>query len=158
MRLVGLGDHQKSRGVLVEPMHDAGPLDAADARQAVAAMGDQGVDQSAGLMTRARMDDQPGGLVENDQQIILKHDVEQDDLAQRLRRRGVRHVQFDFLPHAQLGLGLRPGRAVKPHVSRLDEALDAGARKIFGDDFRPGAQELVESLADSGLVDLYVDL
>ena len=40
MRGVRLGHHQQAGGVLVEPVHDAGPLDAADAREAVAAVGD----------------------------------------------------------------------------------------------------------------------
>src|SRR5690349_988989 len=42
-RLVGmvvLGHHHQATGVLVEPVHDARPLDAADAGQAVAAMRD----------------------------------------------------------------------------------------------------------------------
>ena len=30
MRLVGLGDHQQSRRILVQPMHDARPLHPAD--------------------------------------------------------------------------------------------------------------------------------
>ena len=67
-------------------------------------MSNQGVDQSAGLMPGARMNDQPGGLVENDQRVVLKHDVERDDLAERLRGRGLRHVQLIFCPTRSLVL------------------------------------------------------
>ena len=54
MGAVVLGDDQQAAGVLVEPVDDARPLHAADARQAVAAMGDQRVDQRAGLMAGGR--------------------------------------------------------------------------------------------------------
>ena len=58
MRAVGFrGDHDAGR-ILVEPMHDAGPAFAADAGQAVAAMGDQRIYQRAGRDAGGRMDDQ----------------------------------------------------------------------------------------------------
>ena len=60
MRAVVLGHHHQPGGVLVEPVHDAGPLDAADAGKARAAMGDQRVDQRAGLVAGGR--DAPRGL------------------------------------------------------------------------------------------------
>ncbi|MBA7467948.1 hypothetical protein ES707_03187 [subsurface metagenome] len=41
MRGVVLGHHHQPGGVLVEPVHDAGPLHPADAGEALAAMGDQ---------------------------------------------------------------------------------------------------------------------
>src|SRR5580704_2961784 len=59
MRGVGLGDDQKPRRILVEPVHDSGPLDPADSRQARSAMADQSVDQCASRMARSRMDDEP---------------------------------------------------------------------------------------------------
>jgi len=40
MGAVGFRHHHQPGGVLVEPVHDAGPLDAADAGQAAAAMRD----------------------------------------------------------------------------------------------------------------------
>src|SRR5262249_50808595 len=55
VRAVVLGHHHQARGVLVEPVHDAGTPLAADARQACAAVRDQGVDQRAGPMPGARM-------------------------------------------------------------------------------------------------------
>ena len=64
VRAVGLGDDQQAGRVLVEPVDDARPLHAADARQAVAAMGDQRIDQRAGLVAGGGMHDEPGRLVE----------------------------------------------------------------------------------------------
>ena len=59
VRAIGLGHHQQAGGVLVEAMHDARPLDAADAGEAGAAMGDERVDQRAGGM--AGRPDAPAG-------------------------------------------------------------------------------------------------
>ena len=61
-----------------------GPLDAADARKAVAAMMDQRVDQRAGPVAGAGMDDEPGRLVDDDELVVLVEDVERDRLALRL--------------------------------------------------------------------------
>ena len=58
MRPVVLGDDYQPAGFLVEPVHDARPFDAADTRQAVAAMGDQGVDQGAGPVARGGVHDE----------------------------------------------------------------------------------------------------
>ena len=81
---VGLGHHHQAAGVLVEPVHDARPLDAADAGEAVAAMGDQRVDQRAGGVAGGRMHHQPGWLVDDDEVVVLVDDVERDRLARGL--------------------------------------------------------------------------
>ena len=47
MRRIRLGDHHKAGRVLVETVDDAGPPDPADAGEALAAMGDQRIDQRA---------------------------------------------------------------------------------------------------------------
>ena len=83
MRLVVLGDHHQPGGVLVEPVHDARPADAADAGKAGAAMGDQRVDQRAGLVAGGRMHDQPLRLVDDDDVVVLIDDIERDILALR---------------------------------------------------------------------------
>ena len=73
-RLVGgvvLGHHHDPRRVLVEPVDDPRPPHAADARQAVAAMGEQGVDQRLVGVAGRGMDDQPGRLVEDEEIVIL---------------------------------------------------------------------------------------
>ena len=53
MRGVGLGDDQQAGRVLVDAMHDAGLLHPADAGQAIAAMGDQRIDQRAASHARS---------------------------------------------------------------------------------------------------------
>ena len=81
MRAVVLGHDQQPARVLVEPVHDARPPHAADAGQAVAAMGDERVDQRAALMPGGRMHDEPGRLVDDDEVVVLVDDRERDRLA-----------------------------------------------------------------------------
>ena len=83
---VGLGHHHQAGGVLVEPVHDARPLDAADAGQAVAAMGDQRVDQRALGVAGGRMHHQALRLVDDDERVVLVDDIERDRLARGLGR------------------------------------------------------------------------
>ena len=62
-----------------------GPPDPADARQARAAMADQRIDQRAGGMARRRMDDEPRGLVDDDEVLVLVDDGQRDVLADQRR-------------------------------------------------------------------------
>ena len=50
-------------------------------------MGDQRVDQRAGLVAGGRMHDQPLRLVDDDDVVVLVDDIERDILAFGLRRR-----------------------------------------------------------------------
>ena len=77
---VGLGGDDKPGRILVQPMHDAGTLDAADARQAFAAMADEGVDEGALAVAGRRMDDEAGGLDDHDEMRVLEDDVERQSL------------------------------------------------------------------------------
>src|SRR5689334_7939361 len=63
MGAVILGDDHQPGRVLVEPVHDAGPLHTPNARKARAAMGDQRVHQRATGVPRCRMDDEARRLV-----------------------------------------------------------------------------------------------
>ena len=88
-RLVGavvLRRHQEPGRILVEPVHDARALDAADPGQARAAMGDQRIHQRAGLMARGRMHHEAPWLVDDDDVVILIDDIERDILAAGLGR------------------------------------------------------------------------
>ena len=93
VRELGLGDHHDAGGVLVQPMHDAGPALAADAGELLAAMRQQGVDQRAVLVAGGGMHDQPGGLVEHDQVGVLVEDGERDRLRLGRGGRGRRQVE-----------------------------------------------------------------
>src|SRR6185437_4302403 len=78
MRLIGLGDDHQPARILVEAMHDAGPRHPADAREALAAMGDQRIDESSLPVAGAGVHDEAGRLVDHDQRVVLVEDVERD--------------------------------------------------------------------------------
>ena len=86
VRRVRLGDDEQPGRTLVETVHDARPLDAADARQAVAAVGDERVDERAGGVPGGGMHDEVRRLVDDDEVAILVDDVERDRLGGGLRR------------------------------------------------------------------------
>ena len=81
---VGFGDDQKSTGVLVEPVHDAWPAHAADARQAVSAMGKQRIDERTIGVASAWMHDEAGRLVDDNEGVILIDDRQGNSLRRRL--------------------------------------------------------------------------
>ena len=144
VRPVGLGhDHDAAR-VLVQPVDDSRPADAADARQAVAAMVDQGVDQRAGPIAGRRVDDQAGRLVDHDQLVVLEEDVQCDRLTHRCGGFGWRQLDGDRFASGQpaAGLGHRP--AADPDRSAAYQRLNAASRKAFAEG---AGQPLVEAAA-----------
>ena len=98
-----------------------GPLDAGDpAPGRPVAVGQEGVDQGVAGMARRGMDDEPGGLVE-DQQVVVLVDDRQRDLGRRLEveRRGLGDVE----PQVRAGRrrSRSSGAARRPAVSRPSE-------------------------------------
>lgn len=107
MRLIVLGHDQTSARILVEPMHNAGPFLASDPGKRRAMM-KQGVDQSVLAMTRARMDDQAGRFVQDDEIIVFEENMQWDRLRPVQARLGRRLAHFDAI--ARSNLVARPGR------------------------------------------------
>ena len=93
MRAIALGDDHETARLLVEAMDDARPLDAANAGKAVAAMGEEGIDQRAAVMAGGGMHDQSRRLVDDDEVVILIDDVEFDRFRHRLGRQSRREVR-----------------------------------------------------------------
>ena len=131
MRLVGLGHHNNARGVLVKAMDDTRPAHAADPREAVAAMGEQGIDQGAGVMAGGGMNNQSRRLVDHDKGVIFVNDIEGDALrlghhvAWRWYGRDNMGSRFD--PVARLHYGL----AVHPHMAFGDQPLKTRATHVM---------------------------
>src|SRR5215472_12697284 len=78
-----LGDDHQPAGVLVKTMDNTRPTHAADPRKIRAAMSNQGVHQCAVRVSRGRMDNHAGRLVEDDQMGILEADIERQGLRDR---------------------------------------------------------------------------
>ena len=126
MRRIGLGDHEQARRVLVQPMDNSRPLDAADAREAISAVGDQGVYEGARRVSRRRVNDETRRLVDHDQIVVFIDGVERKIFALdagyfRFRQTDrVSHAGFDRCPRL-------PYRRTGANVAIADERLDAGA-------------------------------
>jgi hypothetical protein len=130
VRAVGLGDHHQPGGVLVETVHDARPLHPADARETVAAMGNQRIDQRAAGMPRGRMHDEPRRLVDHDQLVVLEHDLERDVLARGLRLLGLRHVHHDRVARVDPLARIADRAAADRDLAVEDQRLETGARQL----------------------------
>ncbi len=150
MGAVVLGDHQNPADLPIEAMNDARPGDTADPRQAVTAMGEQGVDQGAGRMTGRRMHHHAGGLDDDHQMFVLEQDLERQRLRHRGRRLGRRQMEVETLPAFDPTgrVGYRP--LALSETAFPDQPLQALARQIRD----AGGKKPVEAAALEGGVDL----
>src|ERR1700722_1262376 len=144
MRSIGLGDDQKPRRILVEAVHDSGPPDPADSRQAGSAMSDQRVDQRASRVARSRMDDEPGRLVDHDQMLVLVNHRELDVLADKGRFLRRRRLEGYARPRREPRRGIARDAVADSHFSRLDQRLEPPARQSVSSCRRRLAQEPIE--------------
>ena len=111
---VVLGDDQQARRILVDPVDDPGPRHAADAATGSAAMMEQRVDQRPVAVAGGGMDDQPGGLVDHQQMLVLEDDRQRDVLRLVMGRLRLGDRQREAL----VAVDLRsPGRGPAPAVA-----------------------------------------
>jgi hypothetical protein len=127
VRAIVLGRHHQPGGVLVEPVHDAGALDAADPGKAGPAMGDQCIHQRAGLVPGGGMHHQPFGLVDDDDVVVLVDDIERDSLARWLGGNRFRHVDCDRIAGGDMISGVTDGGASEADGTCKDQRLQPRA-------------------------------
>jgi len=77
---VGFGDDETARGVFVEAVDDAGPLDTADAGELALAVMEEGVDECAVGVSRGWVDDHAVRLMEDKEVLVFENNVERDVL------------------------------------------------------------------------------
>ena len=124
--MVVFGDQDDARGILVQAVDDARPLDAAHALE-VRAVIEDGVDKGAAIVSGRGVDDQAGGFVDDDKVAVL---VENDE-GDRFRRQGGGFGGRDVHPDAVADLHALGGSGwtvVDQHMAIVDPALDFGAR------------------------------
>ena len=129
MRRVCLRHDDQPGGVLVQPVHDARPLRAADARQ-VMCDGQQRVDQRTVRVPRRGMNREPCGLVHDDEVRVLVDDAHRDVLRreiERLRRGDDNRYDVANL-HDRRGLGLSPVQRDQPLAHQRGGARPAQRR------------------------------
>jgi hypothetical protein len=120
LRAVVLRDHHQTRGVLVEPVHDAWtvlPLQGAE----LACVREQRVHEGASPVALRGMDDEVGLLGEHDHVVVLEPDVERYVLGLQVVSLGRRDLDRHELtgPH---DVAFRHELAVDEHESRVDQA------------------------------------
>jgi len=128
---VVLGHHHQPAGVLVESMHNAGPGNAADARQAVPAMGQQGIDQRSVHMPRRRMHYQALLFVDDDQVLIFINDVDGQRLGLGNGGPGLGHGNDICFSVPDLARQRRNRLAIPFHMAVTDQCLQAVSRHVL---------------------------
>ena len=129
VRRVVLGDDHQSRRAAIEPVHDAGPLLAADAAQVVDVM-EERVDERAARMPGGRVHDHAGRLVDDDEVAILVEDRQRQRFGLRHRIDRLRDLDRDRPGRSCTGwFGFRRAPA-DADVAVLDQPLNLRARLI----------------------------
>jgi hypothetical protein len=134
------GDDQNAGGVFVEAMDDAGAEFAADALKVGAVM-EKGVDERVGEMAGGGVDDQSGGLVEDDEVGVFMEDIQRNVRGDETD--GVRGGQGagEGVAGGEGGVGLADGNSVVGDMAGLDELLPARAGDVGVD----GGEEDIEA-------------
>ena len=129
VRKVVFRDYQQPRRVLVDAVHDAGALLAADAGQRVAAAEHQRVYERAVRVAGGRVDDHAARLVDDQQIVVLVHDVDGDILRPQLAVGCLGHDKAYLV--AGRALVVFPDRAsADGHCAVLDQPRGGAARKL----------------------------
>src|SRR3546814_231487 len=111
-------------------------------------------DWSSDVCSSDLMDDQPRGLVDHDQMLVLEHHVERDRLRLVMRGRRLGHVDRETLARDRLARRIAHRDAIDPqHQPARYQRLDALARQVGQ---RLG-QRPIETPAIGGPGDLGVD-
>src|SRR4051812_3656287 len=123
MSLIILCDDQATAGVFVEAMNDAGPGHATDSAKLAPAMVQQCIDQGVLLVASGGMHDDSRRLVEHEQSLVLKYDLQRDFLRPRFGSFGFRPMDADLFASARRMSGFDLA-AINLDVSLFDESLD----------------------------------
>ncbi len=130
------GEHEQAGGVAVEPVHDSGALRVDAARQPAR---EEPVHERGLSQPRGRMRDEPRGLVDDEQVLVLEHDV-QVELDRLEARPWILELDLDLLAAAQ------PERlAGDVAVDRDPPGRDVPLRRRPRADLRVLGEEAVET-------------
>ena len=123
MRDIIFGHYETAACFLVETVNDTGPLLSADSGQR-RAVAEQSVDQSMFTLTRARVNGEAGGFVDNDDVIVFEEDVECNRLRPHmdLLDRGLAEINFVA---ASNDLPRSSDLFVEPNEPAADQLLQA---------------------------------
>ena len=126
---LGLGDDHQTARVLVETMDDTGPADPADPGKACTTMVDQRVYECTVRVSRRRVDNQPRGLIDDDQMCILKSDIQRDRLRYRRRIRMIRKDYNEILAAAYPRRWIVQRAPFARNIAGMDQTFEPRARQ-----------------------------
>ena len=126
MRVIVLGDYDASACFFIETMHDARPLFPADPRKR-GAMIEQSIDQRVLAMTSARMNNEAGRLVNDNEIAVLEKNIQRNRFRSIVDLFGGRLAEINFIVFADEVA--RPGGcSVEGHESISNQLLEPRAR------------------------------
>ncbi len=120
------GDDEAAAGIAVEAVDDAWAGDAADAAELAGAVVEEGVDEGMLVVADARVDDESGGFVEDEEVVVFEEDMEGDIFGLGAGRFGLGPRDGNGLAGAG-GVGGFDGGAVDADIAVADEALEGAA-------------------------------
>ena len=127
MRRIVFGDDKNAARFLVQPMNDARAFLAADAGK-IFAMGEERVDQRVFLMAGARVNHEPGRLVEDEKIVVFKKNFEVHRFRLRFDLRGFGFAHFNDCTRSH-GIA-RPRRfSIDGHELFANQRLKSGPGK-----------------------------
>jgi hypothetical protein len=124
---LGLGDDHQPTRALVETMDDTGPANPADPGKARTTMVDQRVYKCAVRVSRCRVDNQPRGLIDDDQICILKADIQRDGLRYGCRIRTVGEDYDEILAAAYPRRWIAQRPTLQRDIAGMDQAFEPRA-------------------------------
>ena len=116
MRGVGLRRDHQPACVLIQPVNDPRPGNAANAGETFSAMGNERVHERSVQVSRAGVNHQPGRLVDHDEAVILINHLEGDRFARERVRLHGGHLDIEAIALAHLDgrIGNGPSRSRNP--------------------------------------------
>ena len=130
-------------------MDDTGPANPADPGKARTTMVDQRVYECAVRVSRRRVDNQPRGLIDDDQMCILKADIQRDLLRYRRRICMIREDYDETLAAAYPRRWIAERPPFAPDIAGMDQAFEPRARQRWEME-RKHAIEALPGLAGTG--------
>ena len=130
MGLIGLGDDHQAGCFLVEPVDYARAPHAANARQTIAAMGNEGVDQCAGPIACCRVNNEACRFVDDDQLIVFINHVQRNILRTRNRIFRLRNGDGDLFARFDPVVRLQYLHTVGGRLTLFNQRLVAAAAKF----------------------------
>lgn len=126
-----LGRHYQPGRILVQAVHDAGPAHPTHAREAIATMGQQGINKRMIGIARCGMDHKTGGFIEHDQMFVLVDNIQIHGLGLGCGVYGRGYIEGNRLAGFDpvRGLGYRPsiGCLLDRYMTGFDQGFNAHA-------------------------------